>query len=126
MKRTALLLCAVLLAALAASCADDDSYAVFPYNPGEQFITNVSGQARMMLVSTVMIDVLNQKHADTLEEKNYIVRTVIHQFLTEQNHDTLRSTGAMQDLSAQLAVELNRALGFDYIYKVHLQYYTHG
>ena len=124
-RAAALLACAVLAASLLAACGSDE-FQTFPYNPGEQFITNVSGQSRLMLVSTIMIDVTDSKYIDRLEEKNYVVRTTIVQFLAEQDYGTLNASGAMSALSTELVEELNRALGYDYVYKVYLQFYTHG
>jgi len=125
-KRTAaLMVCAVLMTALLAACGEAE-FKTFPYDPGDQFITNVSGQSRLMLVSTVMIDVANSKYLDQLDDKNYVVRTIITQFMTEQDYATLSASNAMATLSAELALELNRGLGYDYVYKVYLQFYTHG
>jgi flagellar basal body-associated protein FliL len=125
-RTAALLLCAALAAALLSGCADDGTYSIYPYNPGDQFITNVSGQARTMLVSTIMIDVIVEKYLEALTEKNYIIRARIHQFLAEQDLATLNASGAMVSLGATLKEELNEALGHEYVYRVHLTYYTHG
>jgi len=125
LTRACSLLCAaVLAAALLAGCADgSNEIKTFPYVPGDNFTTNVFGEARLMLRSEVVIDVLDQKHIAKLEEKEYVVRHTITRFLSEQNKETLNAAGAMEALGDALKDEINIALGQDYVYKIYLSYF---
>jgi flagellar basal body-associated protein FliL len=114
---------AVLLAVLMAGCADSDELKTFPYVPGDSFTTNVRDGGRLMLRSEVVIDVLDQKHINVLEEKEYVVRHTISRFLSEQNEETLRAIGAKEVLGDALRHEINIALGRDYVYKIYLSYF---
>jgi flagellar basal body-associated protein FliL len=125
MKRTAaLLFSAMLVAALLAGCGEDE-FQTFPFTPREYYITNVR-ESRSMLRSEVVVDAYSTKYVEALQEKVRIVDATIVQFLAELNADTLNAPGAMTALGAELALELNRALGHDYVHRVFLTYYMHG
>jgi flagellar FliL protein len=99
-----LLLLGVTLVLGLSACGDseDDSYSLYPYNPGTSFITNIK-DSNLLLRCDVVFRLTDQKAAEVFAADNDIIRDAVIKVLRNLSEDDVKN-GDM-DVFAQMLVD---------------------
>jgi flagellar basal body-associated protein FliL len=92
-------------------------YNTIPYAAGD-FVTNVRDSGKM-LSSTIKIDLISQKLADILAEKEYVAQDVINRQLSQLTEQDLNTANIQDTAAASLVDALNEAFNTKGFYKVY-------
>ncbi len=109
------LLAALLLSGCSQEEAGLKTYAV---DPGDAFVTNVKDSKRL-LKTDIIVEVLDQKTATLLEEKNYLVRDVVNDILRSKTEEELSAADTQRMLNQEITAALGESLSTESVYSVY-------
>ena len=92
----------------------EDKVVLYPYTPGEYFVTNVKGGNRL-LKTTIVLMVDKEKLTGELKENEYVIRDTVIYRLRQMDETDLRDTAVQDRLRVELSEALNEVLGIDNI-----------
>ena len=104
----------------AAETEEDEMYdlTTISYDAGD-FTTNIK-DSKKLLISSFRIDLISQKLADILTEKEYIVKDIINKRLIQLTEEDINSPDILDRLSDSLVDSLNEAMNTKGFYKIYI------
>ncbi|MGI6160408.1 MAG: flagellar basal body-associated FliL family protein [Christensenellales bacterium] len=93
------------------------------YNPGEAFVTNVSGSDKKIKAS-VVLEVKRDDMQDFFSEHNHVIRDSILFVLCNKTETELTSPKVQHDMKQEIASEINDKLGEEYISGIYFNDYV--
>ena len=110
--RTVVVISAVLIIAFFLSaCGEARLPAVYTYNPGAAFTTNINDEdPRRQLRTAIIFEVIDDAAAAELSEYNFVIRNAVITVLSSLTLEELTTNKDIQGISDRLVEQINEAI----------------